>query len=43
MKYEMELSYKDIGIILGIPEKNVKTYLYRARNKFKSLWGDIYE
>jgi RNA polymerase sigma-70 factor (ECF subfamily) len=43
LKYEMELSYKDIGAILGISEKNVKTYLYRARNKFKSLWRDIYE
>lgn len=28
LKYEMELSYKDIGVILGISEKNIKTYLY---------------
>lgn len=43
LKYEMELSYRDIGIILGISEANVKTYLCRARNKFKSLWGNIDE
>jgi RNA polymerase sigma factor (sigma-70 family) len=43
LKYEMELSSKDIGIILGISETNVKTYLYRARNKFKSLWGNSHE
>lgn len=43
LKYEIELSNKDIGIILGISEKNVKTYLYRARNSFRSIWRDIYE
>ncbi len=43
LRYEMELSYKDIGEILGIPEAHIKTYLYRARNKFRSLWRDTYE
>lgn len=42
-KYEMELSYKEISLLLGISEDNVKTYLYRARNKFKEEWNKHYE
>ncbi|GEM_PF-214327 len=42
-KYEMKLSYKEIGLLLGINESTVKTYLYRARNKFKEEWGKRYE
>ncbi|WP_404987737.1 RNA polymerase sigma factor [Clostridium culturomicium] len=38
LKYDMELSYKEIGLLLGINEDSVKTYLYRARNKFKEDW-----
>lgn len=38
LKYELELSYKEIGLLLGINEDAVKTYLYRARNKFKEEW-----
>ncbi|MDU4888977.1 MAG: RNA polymerase sigma factor [Clostridium sp.] len=38
LKYDMELSYKEIGLLLGINEDSVKTYLYRARNKFKEEW-----
>lgn len=38
LKYDMELSYKEIGLLLGINEDSVKTYLYRARNKFKEKW-----
>lgn len=34
-KYEMDLSYKEIAALLGLNEAVVKTYLYRARNKFK--------
>ena len=37
-KYELDLSYKEIGLLLGINEATVKTYLYRARNKFKEEW-----
>ncbi|MGL5353598.1 MAG: RNA polymerase sigma factor [Clostridium sp.] len=37
-KYEMDLSYRDIGLLLGINESTVKTYLYRARNKYKDVW-----
>lgn len=43
LKYEMELSYKEIGQSLGINEDTVKTYLYRARNKFREEWNKRYE
>lgn len=42
LKYEMELSYKEIGRLLGFPEATIKTYLYRARNEFKRLWREEY-
>lgn len=42
-KYEMDLSYKEIAALLGLNEDMVKTYLYRARNKFKEEWNKIYE
>ena len=42
-KYELDLSYKEIGLLLGINEYTVKTYLYRARNKFKEEWVKKYE
>lgn len=38
LKYEMELSYRDIGTLLGIKETVVKTYLYRARKEFEKEW-----
>lgn len=41
LKYEMDLTYKDIGEILDISENTVKTYLYRARNNFKKFWEKI--
>jgi RNA polymerase sigma factor (sigma-70 family) len=43
MKYQADLSYKQISILLGIPENTVKTYLYRAREEFKERWRDRYE
>lgn len=42
MKYEMNFSYKDIGMILGFNENKVKTYLFRARENFKKLWREKY-
>lgn len=38
-KYEMDLSYREISLLLAINEGTVKTYLYRARNKFKEEWN----
>lgn len=38
LKYEMELSYREIGELLGIKETVVKTYLYRARKEFEKEW-----
>jgi RNA polymerase sigma-70 factor (ECF subfamily) len=43
MKYQADLSYKQISILLGMPENTVKTYLYRARDEFKERWNEIYE
>ncbi|BDR80473.1 DNA-directed RNA polymerase sigma-70 factor [Clostridium tetani] len=43
LKYDMELSYREILILLGIKEDTIKTYLYRARNEFKKVWRDKYE
>lgn len=42
LKYDMELSYREIGKLLGFSEDIVKTYLYRARNEFKKYWGENY-
>ena len=42
-KYDMELSYKEIALLLGTNEDVVKTYMYRARNKFKEEWRMINE
>jgi RNA polymerase sigma factor (sigma-70 family) len=38
LKYDMELSYKEIALLLGIKESVVKTYLYRARKEFERMW-----
>ena len=38
----MDLSYKEIGRLLGLSEVTIKTYLYRARNEFKRLWREDY-
>lgn len=38
LKYSMELSYKEISLLLGMQETVVKTYLYRARKEFEKEW-----
>ncbi len=43
LKYDLELSYKEISILLGMKEEQVKTYLYRAREAFKKKWREKYE
>lgn len=40
LKYVLNLSYKEIGHLLGFEEHKVKTYLSRSRNKFKELWEE---
>ena len=42
-KYEINLSYKEISVLLGVDENTIKTYLYRARNKFKKEWRKLDE
>ncbi|ASA22205.1 RNA polymerase sigma factor [Paenibacillus donghaensis] len=39
LKYEMELSYKEISSLLGISEGTVKASLYRARQQFQQIYG----
>lgn len=43
LKYEMNLTYKEIALLLGKDENTIKTYLYRARNKFKEEWRNLSE
>lgn len=40
LKYDMELSYREICEMLDISEENLKIYLYRARNSFKKYWEE---
>ncbi|WP_301107248.1 RNA polymerase sigma factor [Sporosarcina sp.] len=42
LKYELELSYKEIALLLGMKEETVRTYLFRARKKFKKKWRDLH-
>ncbi|GKV65137.1 MULTISPECIES: RNA polymerase sigma factor [unclassified Sporosarcina] len=43
LKYEAELSYRDISLLLGMKEATVKTYLFRARREFQKKWRDLHE
>lgn len=38
MKYDMDLSYKEIAAILAVSESHVRTYLQRARKTFRKEW-----
>lgn len=38
LKYDLELSYKEISVLLEMKEETVKTSLYRARNEFKKIY-----
>lgn len=38
LKYEMELSYADIAVLLNLNNGTLKTYLFRARKAFKELY-----
>jgi RNA polymerase sigma-70 factor (ECF subfamily) len=43
LKYVVGLSYREIADVLDIKEQTIKTYIYRAKQKFKSKWRSIYE
>lgn len=43
LKYDMDLSYEQIGVLLNMNETTVKTYLYRARKAFQKEWSDYDE
>ncbi|MEH7126175.1 RNA polymerase sigma factor [Bacillus sp. JJ1773] len=43
LKYELELSYKEIALVLGMKEETVRTYLFRARKEFQKMWRYLYE
>lgn len=38
LKYELELSYEEIGQLLDIKLGTLKTYLFRAREQFKDMY-----
>ena len=40
LRYELELSYKDIAELTDMDENTIKTYLYRARLAFKKRWEE---
>ncbi|SOC25150.1 RNA polymerase sigma-70 factor [Ureibacillus xyleni] len=43
LKYELELSYKEIALLLGMKEETIRTYLFRARKEFQKKWRDLHE
>ncbi|MBS4199124.1 RNA polymerase sigma factor [Bacillus sp. FJAT-49732] len=43
LKYELELSYKEIALLLGMKEETVRTYLFRARKEFQKKWRSLHE
>ncbi|WP_404332415.1 RNA polymerase sigma factor [Mesobacillus maritimus] len=43
IKYELELSYKEIGLLLGMKEETIRTYLFRARKEFQMKWRNLHE
>lgn len=38
LKYELELSYNEISLLLGMKKETVRTYLFRARKEFQEKW-----
>lgn len=39
LKYEMEMSYQEIAVLLGMTPEAVKATLFRARQQFKNKYG----
>ena len=42
LKYELELSYNEIALLLGMKKETVRTYLFRARKEFQERWRDLH-
>lgn len=42
LKYELELSYDEIALLLGMKKETVRTYLFRARKEFQEKWRNIH-
>lgn len=42
LKYELELSYNEISLLLGMKKETVRTYLYRARKEFQMKWRNLH-
>lgn len=42
LKYELELSYNDIALLLDMKKETVRTYLFRARKEFQEKWSDLH-
>lgn len=42
LKYELELSYKEIALLLGMKVETVRTYLFRARKEFQQMWRNLH-
>ena len=42
LKYELELSYDEIALLLGMKKETVRTYLFRARQEFQEKWRDLH-
>jgi RNA polymerase sigma factor (sigma-70 family) len=43
LKYELELSYKELSLLLGMKEETIRTYLFRARKEFQKKWRGLHE
>lgn len=43
LKYELDFSYKEIALVLGMKEETIRTYLYRARKDFQKKWRNLHE
>ena len=42
LKYELELSYNEISLLLGMKKETVRTYLFRARKDFQEKWRNLH-
>lgn len=40
LKYVVGLSYREIAEVVDVNEQTVKTYLYRAKQKFRNIWRE---